>query len=63
MKLGNRKRIGIGILVGLLILGTAGSAAALTTEALLDTLQHKAFDFFWNEANPSNGLIKDRSAT
>jgi hypothetical protein len=36
-------------------------AQALTTEALLDTLQHTAFDYFWNEANPTNGLIKDRS--
>ncbi|MDM7914397.1 MAG: glucoamylase family protein, partial [Candidatus Eisenbacteria bacterium] len=34
---------------------------ALTNEALLDTLQRTAFDFFWNEANPANGLIKDRS--
>ncbi len=30
---------------------------------LLDTLQHTAFDFFWNEANPANGLIKDRSTS
>jgi hypothetical protein len=37
------------------------AAQALTTEALLDTLQHTAFDYFWNEANPTNGLIKDRS--
>ena len=36
-------------------------AKALTTEALLDTLQHTAFDFFWNEVNASNGLIKDRN--
>ena len=34
--------------------------AQITTEALLDTIQHTAFNFFWNEANPSNGLIKDR---
>ena len=26
-------------------------------------LQHTAFDFFWNEANPANGLIRDRSAS
>ena len=25
----------------------------------LDALQRKAFDFFWNEANPDNGLIPD----
>jgi hypothetical protein len=29
--------------------------------ALLDTIQHASFNFFWNEANPANGLIKDRS--
>lgn len=25
----------------------------------LEALQHKAFNFFWNEANPANGLIPD----
>lgn len=34
---------------------------ALTTEALLDSLQRTAFQYFWNEANPVNGLIRDRS--
>ena len=37
-------------------------SAQITADQLLDTLQHSAFSFFWNEANPSNGLIKDRSA-
>jgi len=36
------------------------ASAQITTDALLDTIQHTAFNFFWNEANPSNGLIKDR---
>lgn len=36
---------------------------SLTTPALLDSLQRTAFDYFWNEANPSNGLVKDRSTT
>jgi hypothetical protein len=36
--------------------------AQISTEALLDTIQHSAFKFFWQEANSSNGLIKDRSA-
>ncbi len=50
------------LLAGLLLLAAlAPTARALTTEALLDTLQHTAFDFFWTEANPANGLIKDRS--
>jgi hypothetical protein len=32
-----------------------------TNEALLDTLQHLAFNYFWYEANPANGLVRDRS--
>jgi hypothetical protein len=36
------------------------SSAQISTEALLDTIQHTAFNFFWQEANPSNGLIRDR---
>jgi len=39
----------------------AAPARALTTDALLDTLQHTAFNYFWNEANPANGMVKDRS--
>ena len=37
------------------------SLPALTDEALLDSLQRTAFEYFWNEANPVNGLIRDRS--
>ena len=37
------------------------AAHAQTNEALLDTLQHTGVMYFWNEANPTNGLIKDRS--
>ena len=36
------------------------ASAQITTEALLDTIQHTAFNFFWNEVNPANGLIRDR---
>ena len=42
-------------------LSFAAPARALTTEALLDTLQHTAFNYFWNEANPSNGMVRDRN--
>lgn len=52
------KRIIAAILV---LLAAAPSARALTTEALVDSLQYKGFQYFWNEANPSNGLVKDRS--
>lgn len=44
-------------------LATAGRAPALTTDELLDEMQERAFDYFWNEANPANGLIKDRSTS
>ena len=30
---------------------------------ILDSIQHKAFLYFINEANPENGLVKDRSAS
>jgi hypothetical protein len=37
------------------------AVSTLSNNALLDTLQHTAFDYFWNESNPVNGLVKDRS--
>ncbi|MEO8167655.1 MAG: glucoamylase family protein [bacterium] len=39
------------------------SAPAQTTTALLDTVQHSSFNYFWYEANSSNGLIKDRNTS
>jgi hypothetical protein len=33
----------------------------LDDAAFLDLVQRTAFDYFWYEANPENGLIKDRS--
>ncbi|MBC8043423.1 MAG: T9SS type A sorting domain-containing protein [Rhizobacter sp.] len=39
------------------------TAQPISDDELLDTLQHTAFNFFWQEANPSNGLIKDRSTS
>ena len=41
----------------------AADARAQTTAALLDSVQHASFLYFWSEANPANGLIKDRSTT
>jgi hypothetical protein len=49
------------LLAGLAVVCGVTSAQALPTEALLDTLQHTAFNYFWVEANSSNGMIKDRS--
>ena len=50
------------LLALLLALGLAVPARAQSTAALLDTLQQSAFNFFWNEVNPANGLIRDRNA-
>jgi len=50
------------LLALLLALGVVSPARAQGTAALLDTLQHSSFLFFWNEANPANGLIRDRNA-
>ncbi len=50
------------ILLLAILLPLSRMNAQLTDEALLDTIQHTAFNFFWQEANPANGLIKDRSA-
>ena len=30
-------------------------------QSFLDSLQYRTFLFFWNESNPANGLVKDRS--
>ncbi len=55
------RRIAVGMLLFLLAFRTA--PAQMTDDAILDTIQHTAFQFFWSEANPANGLIKDRSAS
>ncbi len=34
---------------------------SLDEVGLLDAVAHETFDYFWREANPANGLIKDRS--
>lgn len=39
----------------------ARAATVETTDAILDSLQYGAFRFFWDQANPANGLIRDRS--
>ena len=33
------------------------------TDAFLDTVQHRTFDYFWETANPANGLVPDRYPT
>jgi len=39
---------------------TAPARASTIDVAVLDSLQYRGFLFFWNEANPVNGLVKDR---
>ncbi len=39
----------------------AETLLALDDDALLDAVARDTFDYFWLEANPQNGLIKDRS--
>lgn len=33
----------------------------LSDKELIDQLAYRAFDYFWTEANPANGLVKDRA--
>ena len=40
---------------------TARAAPVETTDAILDSLQYGAFRYAWDQANPVNGLIRDRS--
>ena len=40
-----------------------GQSTTINDTTFLDQVQRASFDFFWNEANPDNGLIKDNSRT
>jgi hypothetical protein len=44
------------------LLAVASSQQPLRGNALLDELQHRAVNFFWNESNPKTGFTKDRAA-
>jgi hypothetical protein len=39
----------------------AGAPFEGTDEQLLDEIQRASFDFFWNEASPRTGQVKDRA--
>jgi hypothetical protein len=41
----------------------APARAQISDGDLLDNVQHAAFNYFWNEANPTLGLIKDRNTS
>ena len=53
----------LGLALGLFAVSapTNVRAGGISEEVLLEQLQIRAFDYFWDEANPANGLIKDRS--
>ena len=31
------------------------------TEALLDNMSHRSFQFFWDSSNPDTGITRDKS--
>ncbi|HTM57663.1 MAG TPA: glucoamylase family protein [Candidatus Udaeobacter sp.] len=50
----------LGLTVAVLMLIAAPAHAQISQDALLDSLQASGFRYFWYQANPSNGLIRDR---
>jgi hypothetical protein len=53
------------IIIAILLIGatTSASQSAMSDSVFLDLVQRASFDFFWQEANPGNGLIKDRNTS
>jgi hypothetical protein len=49
--------------IAVLMLFAAPVHAQITDAALLDSLQASGFRYFWYQANPANGLIRDRSTS
>ena len=43
------------------VLLSKASAATSTNSELLDQMERAAFEFFWNEADPHTGLVRDRA--
>lgn len=52
-----------GLALTLMLCFPMSRAFAIDNGALMDTLQVTAFRYFWEQANPANGLIKDRSTS
>lgn len=48
------------LLVLAMLCVSAPAARATDVDLILDNLQQLAFNYFWNEANPANGLVRDR---
>jgi hypothetical protein len=55
------KRIFLALISVAGLASVASPARAITDAALLDTLQHTAFQYFWEQGSSFNGLIRDRS--
>jgi hypothetical protein len=51
----------LALLAALALSAPAPARAQITNEALMDTLQHSGFDYFWEEMNVTTGLMPDRS--
>ena len=45
------------------VAATPGPLPPLAAEAWLAELERRSFDFFWERANPANGLVPDRWPT
>ena len=58
------QRFLLGVLAALSLLGTAHAAGTAPSvksdDPFLDDLETRTFHFFWDTANPHNGLIPDR---
>ena len=52
-----RKTLMAGVLITIAV---STAPAQITEEAMLDSFQRTAFNYFWSEANPATGLVKDR---
>ena len=57
----HRHRLPLALAAALGLALVATPALAETTDVILDSLEATAFQYFWNEANPANGLVRDRS--
>lgn len=51
----------VGVVAGMVSAVPAPAAPPAASAPTLDTVQHRAFAFFWNESDPKTGLTKDRA--
>src|SRR5215510_4713779 len=51
------------VLLTAALTGAAGRSDGEAKNAFLDELQERTFRYFWETANPANGLIPDRHPT